>query len=89
MAQSWQYIEGVCQSCHSWHEVDGRRITAMEIVLAVLVIAFTAALLGKLAKDIAADGHGHRPPPRSHHSELEVGGPRWWIDVSPRVQARS
>jgi hypothetical protein len=61
----------------------------MNTVLALLVIAFTAALLGKLVKDIAADGRGHRPPPRSHLSDLEVGSPRWWIDGSPRVRGRT
>jgi hypothetical protein len=89
MPQGWQDFEGRCQFCHSWHEFDERMITAMNIVIALLVIAFTAALLWKLVKDIAADGRGHRPPPRSHLSDLEVGGPRWWIDVSPRVQPRT
>lgn len=39
-----------------------------------LMIAFAAlaAVLVALARTLASDGYGHRPPPRSHRAEVEL-----------------
>ncbi len=41
------------------------------LIVILAALAF-AGILVALAQTIAADGFGHRPPPRSHHDEVEL-----------------
>lgn len=41
------------------------------LIVLLAAVAF-AGILAALAQIIAADGFGHRPPPRSHHDDVEL-----------------
>lgn len=53
----------------------------MNTILTLLLVLFLATVLWELVLAIAGDGRGHRPPPRSHVDEPDVGSPRWWVDA--------
>lgn len=53
----------------------------MTALLIFLAIVSLAVVLWLLVKAVVADGSGHRPPPPSHHSDLEAGSPLWWVDA--------
>lgn len=40
------------------------------VILILVAVAFAVILIA-LARIVGADGFGHRPPPRSHHDEVE------------------
>lgn len=54
----------------------------MNTFVTLIAIAVVAVLVWELVKIIAGDGYGHRPPPPSHHEELEPGSPRRWVNVA-------
>ena len=47
---SWQEINQDCHSCHWWQELNGRMITAMNTIIALLVLAAVVALLVSYAR---------------------------------------
>jgi hypothetical protein len=58
----WQEIDGCCQPCHSWPEIDDRTVPAMAVMILLLVLAVLAAgaLLGTV-DTVRRDGYGPRP----------------------------
>jgi hypothetical protein len=45
MAPTWQEIDGSCQSCHSWQDLDARMITAMTVLLILSAIVLVATIV--------------------------------------------
>ena len=69
VAPGWQDFNGRRHFCHSWLDLSGSRVSAMDIfwlVLTVLAAAALVAWLVALARLVGDDGLGHRPPPPSH-----------------------
>ena len=71
------------QSCHSWRDLDESRVTAMTFtdilndilndILTLVFILGVATMVGlALRSEIDSDGHGYRPPPRSHPDDEET-----------------
>jgi hypothetical protein len=44
------------------------------ISVIVLVVAFTASMV-QLVRTLRGDGHGLRPPPRSHREQVDLRNP--------------
>ena len=53
-------IDEVCRSCHSWLSVVKRRFTAMEIAIAVGVVAVAAAIVANV-RIAMSDGYRQVP----------------------------
>ena len=53
----------LCQSCHSWRDVEERIVPAMTLLL-ILLVLLTAVVVA-LVREVRADGYGRRPAPRS------------------------
>lgn len=54
----------------------------MNTFIALIVIAVVAAVAWELVKVIVGDGFGHRPPPPSHHDDLDAGASRWGANAA-------
>ncbi len=79
MPRPWQKINGECHYCHSWQDLERARIDAMNLFLAILLIAASTAYLVYLAAYIHHDGYGSRAAsglPRSHHRDMFDRGAR-------------
>jgi hypothetical protein len=64
MARSWQEFDDSGLFCHSWPDLDERRITAMTYFL--FLTAVIALFLLLLLHDLRSDPRGDRRPPASH-----------------------
>jgi uncharacterized membrane protein len=71
MPQTWQFFEYAWHICHSWRDLQHKRITAMTLLILILATAIGALALWFLNRVIDADGFGRRPAPRSHAEELD------------------
>lgn len=52
--------------------------TALVLIVSIVI---GAVALWYLNRVVSGDGLGHRPPPRSHRSDLEAGSPMWEPDT--------
>jgi hypothetical protein len=68
MPEGWQEVDAHGQSCHSWRELEERRIpamttgTALALLTLLLGLALGGALLWAVAHLVAGDGYGSRSP---------------------------
>jgi hypothetical protein len=61
---SWQLIDEVRRSCHSWLSVVNRRFTAMEIAIALGIAAVASAIVATVRVSMR-DGYRQRPTCRN------------------------
>jgi hypothetical protein len=67
LAQSWQKINVVWHSCHSWQESIGGMITAMTFLLILLAVA--VLMSADTVRRVITDGRGPQHPPVSHFED--------------------
>jgi len=66
--ETWRFFDEVCQPCHFWLSVVKRRFSAMEIAIAVGVVAVAAAIVANVRLTMS-DGYRRVPthPTRPAH----------------------
>ena len=67
VAHSWQKINVVWHSCHSWQDHVGSMITAMTFLLILLTVA--VLLSADTVRRVITDGRGSQRSPVSHYQD--------------------
>ena len=73
VTHSWQKINVVWHSCHSWQDRVGSMITAMTFLLILLAVA--ALLSADTVRRVITDGRGPQRPPVSHFQDPDFIAP--------------
>jgi hypothetical protein len=73
LAHSWQKINVLWHSCHSWQDHGEGMITAMTFIIILLAVA--ALLSADTVRRVITDGQGPQRPPVSHFVDTDFIAP--------------
>jgi hypothetical protein len=73
LTQTWQKINAVWHSCHSWQDRARSMITAMTFLLILLAVA--VLLSADTVRRVLHDGQGPQRPPASHFQDPDFLAP--------------